>query len=253
MTSLVDELELEEERGRSLTALLAESHHGALPIRESFLQIRGTPPEPGPLSEFVRGRHHHALDLYLLILAAAARPPHQLHVNPNFWAALLRRPEQSLRNARLAVYRSLDTLDEMNLLWPESHLGAPRFQLLNENGNGDHYLHPAKTDDRYFTLPHAYWLLGYDRQLDLPGKAVLLLARSLRRFFTLPLANATPWYGISSDTLRRGMDELVKARLVRYQSANVPSQAAPRTTTVRRTYTLVGPVALPNARRKRDS
>src|SRR5437879_5049257 len=73
MTSLVDELELEEERGRSLAALLAESHHGALPIRESFLQIRGTPPEPGPLSELVGGRHHHALDLYLLILAAAAR------------------------------------------------------------------------------------------------------------------------------------------------------------------------------------
>src|SRR5436853_507810 len=83
---------------------------GALPLRESFLQLRGSPPEPGPFSELVRGRHHHALDLYLLVVAATAQPPHQLHVHPDFWAVILRRPNQSLRNSRLAVYRSFDIL-----------------------------------------------------------------------------------------------------------------------------------------------
>jgi hypothetical protein len=242
----LDERGLEQERERALAELLASSHHAALPLRESFLQVRGTPPEPGPFSEFVRGRHHHALDVYLLVLAATAQPPHQLHVNLDFWAVLLRRPDQSLRNSRLAVYRSFDILNELNLLWPESHLGALRYQLLNEGGRGDRYLHPAKTGDRYFTLPHAYWIRGLDRKLDLPGKAVLLLARSLRRYFTLPLANATPWYGISADTLRRGMDELVKARLVRYQKTDVPTPKAPRGSAVRRTYTLIGPMALPD-------
>jgi hypothetical protein len=242
----LDERGLEEERERGLAELLASSHHDALPLRESFLQVRGTPPEPGPLSELVRGRHRHALDVYLLVLAATPSPPYQLHVNPDFWAVLLRRPEQSLRNSRLAVYRSFDILDDLNLLWLESHLGAPRYQLLNEGGGGDRYVHPAKTGDRFFTVPHTYWTRGLDRKLDLPGKAVLLLARSLRRYFTLPLGNAMPWYGVSADTLRRGMDELIKARLVRYQKADVPTPKAPRGSTVRRTYTLVGPMALPD-------
>jgi len=208
------------------------------------------PPVPGPLSEIVRGRYHHSLDVYLLVLAATARPPHELHVSPDFWAVLLRRPSQSLRNSRLAVYRSLETLEDLNLLWRETHLGAPRYQLLNEGGTGDRYLHPAKVGDRYLTLPHAYWLSGLDRRLDLPGKVVLLLARSLRRYFTLPLANAMSWYGISADTLRRGMDELVKVGVVRYQRSDVPTPKAPRGTTIRRMYTLVGSMALPPARAK---
>jgi hypothetical protein len=244
---------LDQQRRENLEELLSDSHHDALPIRELFLQRRGTPPVPGPLAEIVRGRHHHALDQYLLVLAATARPPHQLHVNPDFWALLLRRPDQSLRNARLAVYRSFDTLEELGLVWGESHLGAPRFQLLNEGGTGERYIHPAKVEDRYFTLPHAYWTRGLDRQLELPGKVVLLLARSLRRYFTLPLANAMPWYGISADTLSRGMDELVKARLVRYQKADVAARDAPRGTAVRKTYTLVGPVQLPQPTRKTPS
>jgi hypothetical protein len=236
-------LALEEERAQGVRELLRDSHHGAVPIRESFLQTRGAPPEPGPLSEIVRQRRHHALDLYLFVLAATARPPHQLHVNPEFWARLMRRPDQSLRNSRLAVWRSFETLDELGLLWQETHLGAPRFQLLREDGGGDPYIHPAKTGDRYFTLPHGYWTRGFDRTLDLPGKVVLLFARSRGRYFTLPLANAKRWYGISPDTLRRGMDELVRAKVVHYEKATVPASAAPRGTTVRRTYTLIGPLA----------
>ncbi len=240
----LDEQALEEERERALGDLLAHSHHGTLPLREAFLQMRGSPPQPGPFSELIRGRHRHALDTYLLVVAATAAPPHELHVNPDYWSLLLRRPDQSLRNSRQAVYRSFGILQDLALLSSETHLGALRYRLLDEGGRGDRYVHPAKAGDRYFTLPHAYWGLGLDRKLDLPGKAVLLLARSLRRYFTLPLANASSWYGISSDTLRRGMDELVRARVVRYQRANVPTPKAPRGTTVRRTYTLVGPMAL---------
>ncbi|MDX6453832.1 MAG: hypothetical protein QOH16_3881 [Gaiellaceae bacterium] len=245
---VMEEAVLDEERERNLAELLRGSHHEDLPIREAYLQTRGTPPFPGPFSEIVRKRHHHALDAHLLMLAAAAEPPHQLHVNPDFWAVLLRRPSQSLRNSRLALYRSIDTLGDLGLLTQESKLGAPRLQLLGENGSGERYLHPTKTGDRYFTLPHEYWTLGLDRKLELPGKAVLLLARSLKRYFTLPLANAMNWYGISSDTLRRGMDELVQARIVRYQKANVPTLKAPRGTTVRRTYTLVGALAQPTTK-----
>lgn len=235
---------LDERRLENLSEVFWESHRAAVPIREAFLQIRDVEPEPGPLSEIVRKRYHHALDVYLLILAATASPPHRLHVNPDYWALLVRRPSQSLRNARLAVYRSLEILDSLDLVRQETRLGMPTFQLLDESGSGELYFHPATRRERYLTLPHAYWEHALDRTLDLPGKAVLLLVRSFRPTgFTLPLARSMDWYGISADTLRRGMDELIRAKLVRYTKADVPSPRAPRGTTVRRTYILTGPMA----------
>lgn len=236
--------DLNDRRLANLNEVFWQSHRAAVPIREAFLQIRGVEPEPGPLSELVRNRHHHALDVYLLILAATASPPHRLHVNPDFWALLARRPSQSLRNARLALYRSLEILDSLDLVRQETRLGMPTLRLLDESGSGELYVHPATRHERYLTLPHAYWEHELDRTLDLPGKAVLLLARSLRPTgFTLPLARSMEWYGISSDTLRRGMDELVRAKRVRYGKADVPSPRAPRGTTVRRTYILTRPLA----------
>ena len=236
---------LDAGRLQNLSEVFWESHRAAVPIREAFLQTRDDfGSEPGPLSEIVRKRYHHALDVYLLILAATSSPPHRLHVNPDFWALLVRRPPQSLRNARLALYRSLEILDSLDLVRQETRLGMPTFQLLDESGNGELYFHPATRHARYLTLPHSYWEHGLDRSLDLPGKAVLLLARSLRPSgFTLPLAHSMDWYGISSDTLRRGMDELIRAKLVRYTKKDVPSPRAPRGTSVRRTYVLAGPVA----------
>ncbi len=235
---------LEEARAHNLRDVLYGTRRVAVPIRVSFLQIRGTPPEPGPLAEIVRKRYHHALDLYLLILAATPVAPHRLFVNPDFWATLVRRPLQSRRAARLALSRSLEVLGSLDLVKRETRLGVPLIQLLEESGGGELYTHPAERGQRYITLPHQYWEEGFDRTLDLPGKAVLLLARSLRpRGFTLPLAHAKEWYGISADTLRRGMNELVQARLVRYSASDVPAPKAPRGTTVRRLYTLAGAMA----------
>jgi hypothetical protein len=121
-------------------------------------------------------------------------------------------------------------------------------QLLDERGNGELYLHPAKLRERYISLPNEYWRRDLDRDLDLPGKAVLLIARSLNpEGFTLPLAQADAWYGISPDTLRRGMRQLVKARLATHQAGAVESAQAPRAITIRRTYRLAGPVARTDA------
>lgn len=241
----LDEQRLDEERLASLSEIFWDSHRNAVPIRGAFLQIRyEAGSEPGPLSALVRGRHHHAFDVYAHMLSAAASPPHRLHINPDFWALLARRPSQSRRNARLALYRSLDILESLNLIWPETRLGMPTFQLLDESGNGELYVHPAKRHERYITLPHSYWLTGLDRMLDLPGKAVLLLARSLRPSgFTLPLARSMDWYGLSRDTLRRGIDELVTAGVIRYGKKDVPAPQAPGGTSVRRTYVLVGAMA----------
>ncbi|MDX6450674.1 MAG: hypothetical protein QOH16_723 [Gaiellaceae bacterium] len=234
----------QEERGQALIELFRDSHREAVPLRETFLQRRGDPPDPGPLSRLVSGGHHHALDLYLLIHAATATPPHQIAINSRFWTQLVARPDQSERSARRALERSLDTLEWLELIRPVTRLGVPVVELLDEYGWGDRYVHPANQGARYFTIPHAYWLAGFDQSLSLRAKAMLLIARSLKPHgFTLPLAKSQQWYGISPDTMRRGMKELVSAGLARYQANVVDAPKAPRSTAVRRVYILVGAVA----------
>jgi hypothetical protein len=235
---------LEVGRATRLADLFRHSHRSFVPIREGFLQIRGDEPTPGPFGALVTAKQHHALDVYLLLHAATASPPHQILLNRDYWTIVTKRPEQSLRSARAALSRSLDALESLALIRPETRSVAPKIQLLDECGTGDLYLHPAKTAERYFTLPHAYWRDGLDRKLDLAGKAVLLLARSLRPWgFTLPLANAHAWYGFSAPTLRRGMVQLIDLGLATYTSKRVASMRAPDGTTRRRYYTLRGSMA----------
>src|SRR5688572_4114081 len=105
-----NEAEREEARHDRLVELLRDSHREAVPLRESFLQLRAPQKMPGPLGEIVRHGLHNALDLYLLIHAATATPPHRVFINSTFWGALLRRPEQSDRNARLTLGRGLAAL-----------------------------------------------------------------------------------------------------------------------------------------------
>jgi hypothetical protein len=244
--------ELEARRDENLHSLLGATHRSFVPIRESFLQLRGVPPTPGLLGELVRSRQRHALDVFLLLWAATSSPPHRLQVHPDFWAPLLRARSQSLRNARLALYRSLDVLMELNLVREETRSGPPVLQLLDERGDGSLYVHPYQRGERYLTLPHRYWKTELDRELDLAGKAVLLIARSLNPDgFTIPYAHADDWYGISSGTFRRGIQQLVDTGVVRYTSAAVPAARAPEGVTIRRTYHLVGDMSHERRRRRR--
>ena len=143
--------------------------------------------------------------------------------------------------ARVALARSIDTLQDLRLISKLTQASDPVLQLLDERGNGRPYVHPARAHERYLTLPHAYWYQGYDLKLNLAGKATLLISRSLRPdTFTLPLVNAPIWYGLSADTLRRGMQQLVRLHLASYVPSLVESNTSPAGKTVRRHYTLKG-------------
>jgi len=53
-----------------------------------------------------------------------------------------------------------------------------------EAGRGDPYTRPrTATDDRWFNLPYDYWPQGWREKLNLPGKAMLLIALSLTTNF----------------------------------------------------------------------
>src|SRR5713101_6295655 len=87
-----------------------------------------------------------------------------------------------------------------------------KITALREDGSGKAYEVPTghSWDDRYFKIPFGYWLDAepWHTTLSLRGKAALLIALSLQSPFTLPAERAPAWYGISADTLERGLREL---------------------------------------------
>lgn len=77
---------------------------------------------------------------------------------------------------------------------------------LLEDGSGDPFVRVAE-HDRYLRLPVSYGSADVSlyRRLDLPAKAMLLIALSLPPGFYLPSVHVPKWYGISPDTAERGL------------------------------------------------
>jgi hypothetical protein len=86
-------------------------------------------------------------------------------------------------------------------------------------------------------------------RLSLPAKAVLLIARSLQDDFILPTEKGKDWYGLSRDTMRKGLRDL---RLYGLLSMSERSKAAPLSAlgfTMERRYRLHPPLARDDAPR----
>ena len=82
-------------------------------------------------------------------------------------------------------------------------------------------------------------------RLTLPAKTVLLIALSLqmRDHFVLPREHAAGWYGISADTIQRGLSELLRRGVVRYRVEYVKAPLPPRGYVAVRQYRLFPPFA----------
>jgi len=94
---------------------------------------------------------------------------------------------------------------------------------------------------RYFKLPYSYWRLNIQNRIGLPAKAVLLIALSLREDFILPTERGVQWYGLSRDTVRKGLRDL---RLLNFLSMWEVRKEAPLSAhgfTLERHYTLRAP------------
>jgi hypothetical protein len=160
------------------------------------------------------------------------------------WARLL----GLQRSAGSVITRQWNWLEQHALI-TTSHLERTRrVVLLREDGSGLPYSHPGvSADDKpaegdYFRLPHAYWAAGLQDRIDLPTKAVLLIALSRPEDdFILPHDHASRWYGISTDSLRQGLRQL---QLLGFLSMSTRHHAAPLSPTGFRTerrYTLRPP------------
>ena len=204
-----------------------------VPLSRSFVQRRDVGGGAGPLAMFVRSRRRNALDLYLLAHATASAPPWDVTEYAGVWARAL--GIGATTGAGVVVSTNWTWLEGQRLVRSERKGGLRRIFLLNDNGSGDPYERPT-TD--FFKLPHAYWTFGWQQALDLPAKAVLLIALSLKEGFLLPTAHGATWYGLSLDTVKRGLRRLRNTGLLEVREVRKQAPRSPTGFTLERRYRL---------------
>jgi hypothetical protein len=150
-------------------------------------------------------------------------------------------------SSAVQVSKTLSWLESQNLLYSVRDKGSRRLFLLSDDGTGDPYVHPARVPAAervgYLKLPFAFWLDRWNTSLDLPATTVLLIALSLPNRFLLPQHHGARWYGVSRDTIRRGLRTLQAMGLLSYRPVTKKAPLAPSGVTRDRLYTLTGPFA----------
>lgn len=223
----------------TLRDLLDRSLRTNVPIRRTFLQLPDK--TPGPLASFVTGRRALALDLWLLLHAGASGGDWDVRQPAMSWARMLDMPQTTA--SETTISRNWTWLEQQRLVRTERDHRVRNVFLLTEDGSGQEFSRATGKDRGFFKLPYAYFTERVHNELRLAGKAALLIALAQAPTFTLPAERAGPWYGISPDTLQRGIDELRDRGYVKVWSR---SKKAPRSRygyTRENHYALQGPFA----------
>ena len=139
------------------------------------------------------------------------------------------------------VSRNWSWLEAQKLVRSERDHRVRKVFLLLENGSGRPFERATGQGRGFFKLPYAYFIQRWHRELRLAGKATLLICLAQAPTFTLPTEHAATWYGVSADTLQRGLDELRDLGLLKVWNR---AKKAPRTRfgyTMENHYALQGP------------
>jgi hypothetical protein len=222
--------------------LLGDQTRRGPAIRSAFLQERGGARAPGPLHRFVRERRLFALQLYLLLHCVARSHPWDAALPAGTWARAL---DRTNKGAEGTVSRSWAWLGEQGLVRTERDNRLVRAYLLLEDGSGLEY---SRSRD-FFYFPLAYFRDGWHKELSLAATSVLLIGlnQSKRRpWFQLRTEQQSRWYGVSADTLQRGLDELRNAELLHIHARRVRDNKARFGTTTVNEYLLLDAFATPN-------
>lgn len=203
--------------------LLTRCKRDHVPFRRSFVQDTSSG-GAGPLAWFVSGRRNTALDLYLLFHASACGGDFGTRLHARVWARALELGESI--HATGVVSRNWSWLEAQGLVSRRRERRLVKATLLKEDGSGEPYTHPGKSGN-YFKLYHEFWLDGWYRELDLPAKAALLILLSRRQGSELPQEQAPAWYGISADTLGRGLRTLGRHKLASTTVTKKPAPLSP--------------------------
>jgi hypothetical protein len=241
-------VELQEPPADELPASPEETRHELLrlqsrvgpPIRAAFIQEHAGARAPGPLAAFVTERRLFALRMYLLLHCLALKDPWDATLAAGTWARAL---DATNKGAESTVSRSWSWLREKQLVRTETKDRMVRPFLLAEDASGAEYTRSRN----YFKLPLAFFRDGVFAELDLPGTAVLLIALNKSRkglWFELRKERESAWYGISPDTLQRGIEELQEHGLILIRQRTVKDARARYGAVRINTYTLLAPFAV---------
>ena len=187
------------------------------------------------------GRRATALDLYLLFHASACGGEFDTRLHAKVWARALGFSESS-RHSASVISRNWRWLQEAGLVRKVRDRRLLNVTLLREDASGEDYTHPGKSGN-YFKLSHEYWLGGWQAKLDLPAKAALLILLSRKPGSDLPQERAPEWYGISADTLGRGLRTLQDHNLLRTSVLTKQAPLSPLGYSWEQKYWLLEPFA----------
>jgi len=186
--------------------LTTSKRKGKVPVHKVFVQRPGALPGPGPLARFVTAGRERGLDLYLLLLLRSAGHPHKVALPAGTWARALGIATPDTASAALA--KQWRWLADQRLIERGRRGSWAEVRVLREDGSGTDYPRPGHAGGTWLSLPFAYWEENWAGRLGLPAKALLLIALSLLDDFYLPEEKGPPWYGISPDTVGRGLRSL---------------------------------------------
>ena len=200
---------------QTIEALLQASKRDLLPLSYRFVQHRTNEDKgvAGPLAAFVGSHNLRGLHQYLLAHAAASGGDFEVTRDSRVWARALALDEEKA-SSRAAVSKGWSWLEQKKLIRRGRRGRLSQITLLNDDGSGAQYRHPADLNQPYLALPYAFWRHGWHERLDLAATAVLLIGMTLRPGFILPQSHVKEWYGISPTTLSKGINGLRKADLL---------------------------------------
>jgi hypothetical protein len=215
--------------------LETSKRHGHVPIHKVFVQQgRRKETRPGPLASFVSAGRERALDLYLLLLLRTAGEGKQIALPSRVWSRAINLGSSG--TAANAVSKQWSWLAQQKLIARSRRGRLSEITVLHEDGSGEEY-----GSGVYLRLPFGYWEENWCGRLTMPEKATLLIALSLADDFYLPQEKASSWYGISADTLGRGLRSLKKHGLLNERVLAKSAPGAPEGYTQDHHYTLCPP------------
>jgi hypothetical protein len=233
-------------RKRTIEGFLSASKRPTetVPIRFSFVQMRTKGGEiiPGPLAELVRRGRDSTLEQYLLLhaLASSSDLDFGVKAQARVWARALGLSDDEA--GRRTVGRNWRILNDLRLVHTERAGREIRAIKLREDGSSEPYRHPGEAPrERYMQLPFRYWLDDYFLSLDVPAKAVLMIAMTQGDWFSLPTRRGPEWYGLGRSTLERGFKNAGAVKVIERRAEFKDAPLAPEGYTRENFYRLLPP------------
>lgn len=175
-----------------------------------------------------------------MLHCVASGPPYDGSLPAMVWARALGKTSPS---AESTISRNWSFMEQQKLIHSVHKERLRKVYLRVEDGSDAEYKRPTSN---YFELPFIYFLDGWNETLTFAGTVVLLIALDRPDVFELRKERAAEWYGISADTLQRGVDDLNTHGVLDVRSKRI---AAPR---IRQGWTMVNEYRLQGAFTKRQ-